>query len=340
MTARRMLFGMGGRSSTPADLVAGARIDVDTGSGYKSFPGMAYRSGRLHLVYRHGTDHFNAADGIIKYRHSDDLGATWSAATTLVSTGGRDLRDPSITCLASGRLVVGYDDTLHTGPVYSTIKVIYSDDGGSTWSSAYTVPSTGMAYECAGTSQMVELEDGTLILPAFGQQAITDPYFTVLFKSTDGGETFGTQTTIAQHVTDSRAEPQVRLMPSGQLVCFSHAAVDGPVIYRQTSGDDGATWSAPEAVLAGGGRTDWVWFAPRGLAMWLRDPGGDGSDARWTVSSDVGYHWAALRDIDGSGDNYEYSAPVVVNGDVIVVYSIESSSSDADLYCRTYQLAA
>lgn len=336
--ARRILMAAGGAGSfTAPDLTQGARVTVESSATYKSFPGMALRSGRLHLVYREGASHANPGVdfGVVKYRYSDDLGATWGASATLVSAASVDLRDPSIVCLSTGRLVVGYDYSPES-TYWCQPRVIYSDDGGATWSSPYTVASTGMAYECAGTSQMVELADGTVLLPAFGKNLVGDPYyFAVLFKSTDHGATWGSQTTIASSGSWSYGEPQIRAVGTN-LVCLLDSA-SGAGVWRVTSSDSGATWSSPgSSVLSAYGRTDWVQYVGGGLAMWCRDPGGSTNEARWSVSFDAGLTWATLRLVDGATDDSMYAAPVVVPGGVVTVYSIEASSSEADLYCRTY----
>jgi hypothetical protein len=312
--------------------MAASRINIDTGTGYKSFVGMAERNGRLHLVYRHGTDHFTAADGIVKMTYSDDLGVTWSSPTTIASIGGRDLRDPSIFCTAAGRLIVGFDDTLHTGPTYSVLKVIYSDDGGATWSSPYTVTTSGMGYECAGTAPIIQAPDGTLLLPAFGENLITGPFFSVLFQSTDDGATWGTQTTIASGGGNQYVEPYLRAVGS-DVYCFCYDPF-AATVYRVISSDNGDSWGSPVSVLSANGRTDWYPFTSTSFVMWCRDPGGN--EARWTVSTDSGATWDTLRDIDDPGDLYMYGAPVRVGGVIVHAYSLEVSSTDADLYCRTY----
>lgn len=335
-----MLLGAGGGPfSVPAtDLDdSAARVDVDTGSGYKAFPGMAYLAGRLHLVYRHATDHIATGDGVMKYRYSDDLGATWSSPVTKLSgAAGHDLRGFGLTATSTGRLIATYCDHLTSGPTFGALKVVYSDDAGSTWSSPYAVPTTGMAYESAGDAPIVELADHTLILPAFGQNASGGDYFSVLFKSTDDGATWGSQTTVAAASGKDYVEPYMRLVGT-DLICFTHWGTLNDV-NRLVSTDDGATWSTPTPVFSGFGRTDWLAFSSSSFAMWCRAPGGSTNDARWTVSNDLGLTWDALRDIDGHTDLYMYGAPVQVGSVIVHVYSIENSSTDADLYCRTYTL--
>lgn len=311
---------------------AQGRLTILNDTAYKAFPGMTYLEGRLHLVYRSGASH-SSVDGIIKYKYSDDLGRTWSTATSIATPGGsRDLRDPSIVALSSGRLLVGYDDCDGSGiPLY--VSVIYSDNRGQSWSSEYQVPVTGMSGECAGTSQPIELPDGSILIPAFGDNGGNS--FCVVFKSTDGGATFPTQITVASSGSRHYQELQIRLLASGKIVGLMRSDTNVHT-WRTVSTDGGATWSSPTDVLTASARPDFVEFFPGALLFFGRT---DNTNfyARWAVSWDEGATWTALQSVDGSTDVWEYGAPVVLApGYVAVAYSLQNSSSDADLYMRYY----
>lgn len=315
---------------------AQGRLTIDSGSTYKAFPGMAFLEGRLHLVYRDGTAH-NSSGGLVKYRHSDDLGRTWSSATTLETpTAGDDLRDPAIVALSSGRLLCVYDYRAPWNSTNISSRVIYSDNRGQSWSSPYTIPDTFSGAEADVTSQPIELPDGTILVPGYGLNSGSF-YTSVVWKSTDGGLTFPTQITIANGTTDSRsyAEPQIRLLASGTLVCLMRSDTNAHT-WRSTSTDGGATWSATADVLTASSRPDFVEFYPGALIFFGRN---DNTNfyARWSVSWDEGATWTALQNVDGSTDPWMYGAPVVLApGYIAVAYSIENSSSDADLYIRYY----
>lgn len=315
---------------------AAGRQNVDTSAGYKAFVTKVYRDGRWHMVYRQGTDHFTTGDGDLMYRYSDDDEKTWSAAVVLVAhSAGHDVRDPSITALSNGRLLVGYDDRLTSGGVYCTLKVIHSDNGGQSWSSAYSAPASGMAYEAAGTSPGVQLPiNGNVLLPIFGAQLSTDFLFAAVLISADGGLTFPTQVTIASSGSRHFAEPTLVQLSSGELVCFMHDA--STTIYRSVSIDGGQTWSAATAVLTAVGRTDVVEIWPGVLFMSCRDSGANGYQ-RVTTSWDKGVTWGALQNVDGATDLNMYAAlGVPALGTVTMVYSLEINSTTAHLYSREY----
>lgn len=343
MTARRMIFGAHTspfvRESVPTSVAAdGARVDVMIGSAYKAFPGMTLdpSTGWLHLVYRNGTAH-NSGASSIDYKVSTDGGATWSTPGSAVvivnSTGTDDLRDPNIVALASGRLLVTYDErNPFTGDDIHAFA-IYSDDGGLTWSSPYEIPNS-FSGACIVSAAPIELASGDILLPAFGENG--GNYISVVFTSTDDGATFGSQTTIATGSHDWE-EPVIRQLSSGTIVALMRDTV-GSVTYRSASTDDGATWSAATSVLTGGGRPDFVEFYADCLFLILRGNNSTTTEARWTASFDAGLTWEALTEVDvGATEELEYSAPVVMSANhVTVVYSLETSGSDADLYLRRY----
>lgn len=314
------------------------RINVMTGTGYKSFPGMTFLEGRLHLVYRTGSAHNSGATSL-DHKWSDDLGRTWlpagSAISILTATGSDDYRDPNITALSSGRLLLSYDTR---NPYSSSTAIIaytgYSDDRGQTWTTGILVDAGGATTSIA-SAQALELPDGTVLLPGF--VASGGLYTAVVWKSTDGGLTFGDQVTIATGTRDWE-EPVIRLLASGKLVCLIRSS-GGTVTYRAVSTDLGATWGAASSVLTAGGRPDFVEFYPGALLLFCRTDNTTNFDPRWAVSWDEGATWTALQEIDsGVTTDLEYSAPVVLApGYVAVVYSLENSSSDADLYLRYYR---
>lgn len=342
MTALRMLFGANAGPlvgiPVPTSVAEdGARVDVMTGTSYKAFPGMTMTSnGWLHLVYRTGSAH-NSGGATIDYKVSNDGGDTWStpgsAITIVSSTGTDDLRDPNIVALTSGRLLVTYDERNPFSSDDIHAFAIYSDDGGLTWSSPYEIPNS-FSGSCIASAQAVELASGDILLPIFGDNG--GLYISAVVTSTDGGETFGSQVTIATGTHDWE-EPVIRQLSSGDLVCLMRDT-GGSVTYRSVSVNDGATWSAAASVLTGGGRPDFVEFYADCLLLFLRGNNSTTTEGRWTASFDAGVTWDALTEIDaGATQELEYSAPVVMSqNNVTVVYSLENSGTDADLYLRRY----
>ncbi len=308
------------------------RLTILNDTTYKAFVGMTFLEGTLHLVYRSGAGH-DSSDGKVQYQTSKDLGRTWSAAVTIATpSGSHDFRDPSIVALSTGRLVVGYDDNVDGTAAHIVVYSMYSDNRGQSWSSPVLVPCT-FSGEKAATSQMVELPSGTLLMPVFGDNGGNT--FAALMKSTDHGATFPTQVTIATSGSRTYQEPQIRLLSSGNLVCLMRSDTNAHT-WRTVSIDQGATWSTPADVLTASGRPDFAEFYPGALIIFVRT---DNTNfyARWAVSWDEGATWTSLQTTDSSTDVLEYSAPVVLApGYTAVAYSLQNSSTDADLYLRYY----
>jgi hypothetical protein len=80
---------------TPPRLLRPVGVDA----GYSAFPAACqYPDGTVRLVWREGSDHVDARDGVIRSATSTDDGASWTAATTLLPAepGTVDLRDPCL----------------------------------------------------------------------------------------------------------------------------------------------------------------------------------------------------------------------------------------------------
>lgn len=317
---------------------SGPRTDVRAGTGYKAFPGMTTLGTRWHAIYRFGGAH-NSPMGTVDYIYSDDAGATWippgSATTLYTAPNPSDARDPFIMASSSGRLIVGYD---HRSPYNAdafSAWLIYSDDDGATWSSEYEVASATYDYTIF-TSQGIELPGGDILIPAFANDS-GGPYKALVFKSEDDGATVSSEVVIADDTNDFE-ETQIRRLASGDIIALMRDTANA-CIWRSVSSDDGATWSAPTNVLTANGRPDFVEITPGLLFMQLRNNNAN-SYARFTYSDDDGETWAALQNVDGASDVLMYSAPVVTSdGEVAVLYSLETSGTDADIYLRHYVAA-
>lgn len=334
-------FGSAPTAPAFATVVAsGARAGLMTGTGYKSFPGLALDTinyaNRLHLVYREGSAH-NSGGSTIDYKYSDDDGVTWSspgsARILVTSTAANDVRDPFILVSSTGRIIVGYDYRSPYASLNIEVQIIYSDDGGATFTSGYVIPAVLSGTEAAGTSQPIQLAGGEILIPGTIENG--GPLLSVLWKSTDDGATFPTQITIASDPSREYTEPQFRLLASGDIVCLMRSDTTQHT-YRSVSTDSGATWSSPADVLTASSRPDFVEISPGLLALWCRNNNSQ-FYARWTYSTDAGVTWAALQNTDSATDVWMYGAPLVTSpGNVTIVYSLENSASDADLYLRRY----
>jgi len=86
--------------------------EVVNDSYYNAFPGMTMLDDHtLIVVYRKGTSHCSDKGTIVK-RTSSDLGKTWSSESTVYSDDTYDVRDPSITKLSGGALIISFSNTI------------------------------------------------------------------------------------------------------------------------------------------------------------------------------------------------------------------------------------
>lgn len=157
---------------------------------YNAFPSIIKLSnGNLLMAYRKGTEHTITGNGYIVSRLSTNNGFSWGPEVTILqdAIANTDYRDPSLTQLANGDIILSY--FLHTGTdpyaAYqaSTIK---SSNLGSTWSAPVNL--TGYADWSAVSAPVVQLANGDLLLPSYGHDGST--FKTRIHKSTDNGNTW------------------------------------------------------------------------------------------------------------------------------------------------------
>ncbi len=194
--------------------------------------------------------------------HSDDRGGTWSKPREVT----RVVRRPSSSFAGSpgigiqlstgdhaGRLVVPY----RQGPLSRVrIYMLYSDDGGSTWTRGELV---GDGDDGGGGDEVAvaELADGTLVLNARGHNDAPNSRKTA--RSTDGGITWTPlsndpaipsphcMASIIPFAVDSEAGPRTGLLYAGPWSPTRRAL--GSISVSDASGRN---WSGPVEVVPGG----------------------------------------------------------------------------------------
>ena len=182
---------------------------------------------------------------------------------------------------ARDNLYVAYDDfslDTVTGQATTGLPVARSTDGGQTWQLTYadkfTLPTTGCSFQqYIGATPIVDQATGTLYVTA-EKIAVNDPNCTgapatlsvSIFKSTDGGKTFGPGVKIAD-VTAATPTGLLFLGPGryARTAEFPSPVIQGSTIYvawndggqgghshirLATSTNGGSTWSA--AFVTGG----------------------------------------------------------------------------------------
>ena len=225
---------------------------------------------------------------------STNGGKTWSTpvpvfrpGSTIGYTGDKDALavGPDPVIHTRDNLYVAYDDFKFdsaTNQATTGLPVARSLDGGRTWQLTYAdqfiVPMTGCSFQqYIGAQPIVNGATGTLYVTA-EKIAVVDPTCTgvaptlseVIFKSTDGGQTFGPGVTIA---TVTPATPTGLLFLGAgryaRTIEFPSIALRGGTLWvawndggfgdghshirLATSTDGGSTWNAAPFVTSGSG---------------------------------------------------------------------------------------
>ena len=330
--------GSGASSSVTTSLSpSGSPAAVVNDSTYNAFPSVArLNNGDLLMVYRTGSDHAAALDGVLKAKISTDDGATWGTATTVWDPSD-DVRDPAVRVMSTGTIIIS--TTLADGTTISDNFYAYTIRGtydGSTlsWGTPTLVGSTfgtGGNHREVGGSPPIELPIGTILLPIAGRLT-TDSTSTekvIVLSSTDDGVTYGSEVTVASSAGTFYTEPYIVRLADGTL----HMLIrdNGNVlIKRTTSTDDGATWAALATAFAGQAKPAHIQVQSGGLLYVSRkSPNGD---TIYRESPDYGVTWTAETVLDATGTRNLYAD--IVQLDFYrygVAYGIENSSSDADI---------
>lgn len=246
-------------AATAALVLAGSgdkRIETrtvvrSTDAEYFAFPSICrLANGDLACVFYSGTGHISPNGKIALVRSSDE-GKTWSKPETVIDTPWED-RDPSITQLKSGRVIVSFFD--YDGVARSSsagkrphVNVAISEDGGKAFGKPRPVD---IGWEWDATSdEVLELKGGTLLLPIYGRKPGDKKDRSAVAFSNDAGMTWNERETVTI-AYDERGkmdfqEPALVLLPDGTILCSLRTTNAGYRAYESRSSDGGKTWSTP-----------------------------------------------------------------------------------------------
>lgn len=252
---------------------------VEAGGDHLAFPDVTRLSdGRILLVYRRGNTHVDASGRIMKVFANADA-TTWSAEELLYDAPDIDDRDPSVTTLADGTVVVNYFqyETLASGVTVHDNFAGWSTDDAATFSASEQVGTCPMDVQdaqivddlwvdgqgepidvYASSSSVVEV-GGELWMPVYGGRALntanlaTHPRSRLsLFNTASLGSPW-TETLVDPTMAEDTwlMEPALLAMPDGRLIMHVRTAAGAspgsPGNLLQTVSDDGdASWSAYE----------------------------------------------------------------------------------------------
>ena len=235
----------------------------EAAGGYAAFPDLCrLPDGELFCVFYSGYGHVSTPNArrpkggrIMAVRSADD-GQSWSAPTVVIDTP-QDDRDPSVSCLKDGTLLLDWF-TLEQGRV--AVLLARSTDQGKTWSEPVHVdPDTHVSFACSAPIR--ELPDGSLILGLYHEDGPKDPAFGATVKSSDGGKTWRDLALIGKNAhVFLDAETDVVPLKSGScwrpcdhqprtctMPCRQTKARPGPVRLPSVSGGTALTSSSTAA---------------------------------------------------------------------------------------------
>lgn len=219
--------------------------------------------GRLMAAYYSGRSHTDPA-GRIKVTESSDNGQNWSPPRIVVD-GPHDDRDPKLTQLSDGTILLNYFITNWDDPCCSSrsqlgTHVVRSTDGGQTWSNPIWVdtrlscsqpPPAGGCPGSTGWSashgSLVELANGDVLAPLYGITATDGRQRATVVRSTDGGLTWDLNSEVTIAVGSIHyQEPNLTVLASGEIVAGIRTTSNPQVIYLSRSFDNGHTWTTAE----------------------------------------------------------------------------------------------
>jgi hypothetical protein len=329
-------------------LTIGAQTTITDDTKYNAWPTVCrLRDNRILLAYTKGDTHHSdttgkavgkigteGLEGAIAWGAEFDIydhASLWAtvAAVSQISTGRifatlwRD--NPAV----AGSLVGGY---------------AYSDDEGATWS-AWTDFTTTYTTEEFPVSAIVELPNGDLLVLINGRTGGSAlEWDCVSLRSTDGGATFGSQTTLVLYATFTRfhTESQLVVLDNDDLFVIHRTSALSGTHYTQRSTDGGATWSAPVSAFTGYGQPNFIQASTGTLIATTRDNAT--ADVIAYTSTDRGVTWSAGT-ILATSFEMEYACPIELLDDrILVVLSDQptaaTTNADVDQVYVTEGLAS
>ena len=307
----------------------------DAGAGgYEAFPDVCRMpDGELLCVFYAGFHHVSLPAygpkgklpaeapnaGRICLARSRDNGRTWSTPTVVVDTP-RDDRDPSISRLPDGTLLVNYFSHRpgrRGGKPYQFVHsaLVRSTDGGKTWSQEQP-----LFAEWACSSPIRRLSDGRLILPLYynGTVQAAGGYYGGVSFSTDDGKTWSEPVPIGKDGPFKLdAEPDIVELPKGELLAGLR-----PILAFSRSTDGGRTWSTPVKAPFKGHSIYFLLTRRNVLLLGHRIPG-----TSLNYSIDAGKTWSENFILAPGAGAYP-SMVELPDGSIFCVFYQESPQSD------------
>src|ERR1700730_14819708 len=242
-------------------------INIDPFTGYSYDVGVAK-----------STDGGKTFSSPVKADTQPEAASFYSADKDALAIG----RDPS--AASRDNVYVAWDDFLFDRTTFTAkngLPVAHSYDGGKTYQVVYANQLVQPTFGCSfsqyiGANPVVDPRNGTLYVATEkivqNNDTCTFPpppvaFSEVIFRSTDGGQTFGPETTVSdvtsstptglfklgENQSRSNLEfPSTAIAPAGNLhVTWNDGRSGNSHVLLSNSTDGGLTWTAPIAVTSG-----------------------------------------------------------------------------------------
>jgi hypothetical protein len=321
----------------------GSASDITNDSKYNAWPSICrIAGGKVMINYTKGDSHHADVTGVAKSKvgvESPDGTIAWGSEVTIFDHASRWVSGGYGTAqISTGRIFASIWDDTGSGSTDGRASVCYSDDEGATWSAPVSLHSaSGFTLASYTSGPVVELPNGDLLVSVEGYDS-AETYVNSdvkVVRSTDGGLTWGSVVLVGGTNGTPRPyyESHLVLLRSGRLLCV-HRTSDSPGDhYIQSSDDYGATWGSPYLAFEGYGKPHTIQTSA-GTLISITRRNSDQCVIAYT-SVDDGVTWGAAQLVESSTDNMMYGTPVeLLNGKILIVYSLERSGSDADVVQR------
>ena len=165
------------------------------------------------------------------------------------------------------------------------MRLAYSSDQGKTWTAGNQIDHLPMSSAAAGEGRILQLNDGTLVIPLFGYlPEVPGGLSAGVVRSSDYGATWSLSVIGRANPEESKyfSETTVANLNDGTLVALMR-----PGLTRSVSTDGGKTWSVPVASGLGGTHCSLVQLADGVLLCGYHRP------IQLALSADGGKSWYA-----------------------------------------------
>jgi hypothetical protein len=277
-------------------------------------------NGELVCVYRHGEGHVSP-DGTILLSRSNNNGASWAPPDTIIDTR-LDCRDPSITQLSDGSLLLAFFQTRYDtlGKIIGAVGVYVSRslDGGQSWFSPKMIITEDYDW-AAVSSKIIELKSGELLLPIYAGKK-NEKSVNIVCISKDNGKKWDEKHIMAADTSGKIDfnEPVLHELPDGKILCISRTAGADHFQYRNYSQDGGKTWTTPERTNMQGQAAGLLLTKDNILVCGYRDFSPNGTS--YSLSYDFGKIFENETIIDLFHRDRAYPEFVEVEDKVLSVY--------------------